>query len=253
MGAGLRLAIAGLDDGESGPTNTLQYVEIRSLRGAGRAGRDEASISLAVELANSWDPSTYFSDPGLRQSLDDLRGVLRRHGDPQRANSLRERDLDAAHTLRANLRRAFEARDERHAVEALNYVLRESNATPQLERTDGRWEYAFHSPSSDPIAELGMKAGLALLDFIRNVGWERLGLCSAPPCLGVYVDLSKNRSRKYCSTLCADRMNQAAYRRRQKWTEIPTPLLVALAGRRRALEAIPSSPEDYRSAASGSR
>jgi predicted RNA-binding Zn ribbon-like protein len=220
---------------------------------AGRARRDESSLALAVGLANSWDPNTYFSDPGLRQTLDDLRGVLRRHGDPERARSVRQRDLDRAHALRANLRRAFEARDERRAVEALNYVLRESDANPQLERTDGRWEYAFHSPSSDPIAELAMKAGLALLDFIRNVGWDRLGLCSAPPCLGVYVDLSKNRSRKYCSTLCADRMNQAAYRRRQKWTDIPTPILVALAGRRRALEAMPSSLEDYPSAASGSR
>jgi CGNR zinc finger len=98
-----------------------------------------------------------------------------------------------------------------------------------------------------------MRTALALLDFIRSAGWERFGVCSAPPCLAVYVDWSKNRSRKYCSQLCADRMNQAAYRRRQRWSDIPTPLLVAIAGRRRALQAIPSSLESLPSAASGSR
>jgi predicted RNA-binding Zn ribbon-like protein len=244
------ISLRRLDDDESFQANTLQYMQIASRSGAGRAGRDDGSIALAVELANSWDPDTYFSDPGLRQGLDDLRGLLRRHDDP-RASSIRQRDLDDAHVLRANLRRAFEARDERRAVDALNYVIKESNASPQLERTRERWEYAFHSSDSDPVSELAMKAGLALLDVIRTMGWERLGLCSAPPCLSVYVDLSKNRSRKYCSQNCADRMNQAAYRRRQRWSEISTPVLVAIAGRRRALEVIPGSLDE--AAASGSR
>jgi predicted RNA-binding Zn ribbon-like protein len=226
-------------------------MQLASRRGSERAGRDEASIALAVELVNTWN--TYFPDPELLDSVDDLRRLCRTHGEPKLADAMRERDLAQARSLRTNLRRAFEAPGERRAVDALNYVIRGSDARPQLEARGRGWDYAFHSPSSEPISELAMRTGLALLDVIRSDGWERFGLCAASPCVAVYVDLSKNRSRKYCSQLCADRMNQAAYRRRQRWSGIPTPLLVAIAGRRRALEAIPSSLEDHRSAASGSR
>jgi predicted RNA-binding Zn ribbon-like protein len=225
-------------------------MEIVSRGAPARAGRDEAAVALAVELVNTWN--TYFADPELLDDVDDLRSLLRAHGEPKLAESLRERDLQPARDLRTNLRRAFEAPGERRAVDALNYVIRGSDAKPQLEARGGSWDYAFPSPSSDPISEVAMKAGVALLDFIRTHGWERFGLCSAAPCVAVYVDLSKNRSRKYCSQLCADRMNQAAYRRRRRSPAIPTPVLVAIAGRRRALEAIPSSLEDLRPAASGS-
>jgi predicted RNA-binding Zn ribbon-like protein len=225
-------------------------MKIGSRRAAERAGRDEAAVALAVELVNTWN--TYFSDPELLDDVDDLRSLFREHGEPKLANAVRERDLQDARDLRTNLRRAFEAPGEHRAVDALNYVIRGSDAKPQLEGRDRSWDYAFHSPSSDPISQLAMKTGLALLDVIRSDGWERFGLCAAAPCVAVYVDLSKNRSRKYCSQLCADRMNQAAYRRRRRSPAIPTPVLVAIAGRRRALEAIPSSLEDLRPAASGS-
>jgi predicted RNA-binding Zn ribbon-like protein len=218
---------------------------------AERAGRDHAAVALAVDLVNTWN--TYLPDPEQLDSVDDLRRICREHGEPQLADALRTRDLPSARTLRTNLRRSFEAPGERRAVDALNYVIRGSDAKVQLEDHGNAWRYTFHSPSSDPIAELATRTGLALLDVIRTDGWERFGLCAASPCIAVYVDLSKNRSRKYCSQLCADRMNQAAYRERRKSPAIPTPLLVAIAGRRRGLEAIPASLEDYESAASGSR
>jgi Putative stress-induced transcription regulator/CGNR zinc finger len=202
-------------------------------------GSHQTSIALAVELVNSWN--TIDSEPERLQSVDDLRKLLRLHGEPALANAVRRRDLERARGLRTNLRRAFEAPNERRAVDALNYVVRGSDARPQLE-DGGDWEYAFQSPSSDAISELAMGTGLALLEVIRTRGWERFGLCSATPCIAVYVDLSKNRSRKYCSQLCADRMNQAAYRRRHRLpVALPTPLLIAVASRRRALESLPTS------------
>jgi predicted RNA-binding Zn ribbon-like protein len=226
-------------------------VQIAPRLGEEHARRDDASIALAVELVNTWN--TYFPEPEHLDSVEDLRRFFREHGEPKLADAVRARDLPSAQSLRTNLRRAFEVPSERHAVDALNYVVRGSDAKPQLEGPDGAWGYAFHSQSSDPISALAMRTGLALLDVIRNDGWERFGLCAASPCVAVYVDLSKNRSRKYCSQLCADRMNQAAYRRRQRVPAIPTPLLVAIAGRRRALELIPSSWEDSDAVASGSR
>ena len=47
-------------------------------------------------------------------------------------------------------------------------------------------------------------------------GWQRLGVCSAEGCDDVYVDTSRNASRRYCSNTCASRSTVAAYRARQK-------------------------------------
>ena len=49
----------------------------------------------------------------------------------------------------------------------------------------------------------------------RDGGPERLRVCETPGCGRVLVDLSKNRSRRYCDTLCANRQHVAAYRRRR--------------------------------------
>jgi predicted RNA-binding Zn ribbon-like protein len=55
---------------------------------------------------------------------------------------------------------------------------------------------------------------MAFADVIRTQQLERLRLCAADDCDSVHVDLSKNRSRRFCSTLCANRTNVAAYRTR---------------------------------------
>ena len=39
--------------------------------------------------------------------------------------------------------------------------------------------------------------------------------CAAPDCDDVLVDLSKNRSRRFCGTTCANRVNVAAFRARR--------------------------------------
>ena len=44
---------------------------------------------------------------------------------------------------------------------------------------------------------------------------DRLRRCEAPDCEAVFVDLSKNRSRRYCDTgNCGNRQHVAAYRER---------------------------------------
>ena len=44
---------------------------------------------------------------------------------------------------------------------------------------------------------------------------RRLRTCEAEDCEDVHVDLSRNRSRRFCSTTCGNRMAAAAYRERQ--------------------------------------
>jgi predicted RNA-binding Zn ribbon-like protein len=44
---------------------------------------------------------------------------------------------------------------------------------------------------------------------------RRLGTCQAPGCGRVFFDVSKNASRRFCSTTCQHRVKAAAFRRRR--------------------------------------
>jgi predicted RNA-binding Zn ribbon-like protein len=57
---------------------------------------------------------------------------------------------------------------------------------------------------------------MSLLEAIRDDGWDRFGICAGAPCCCVFVDRSKNRSRRFCSDLCADRVAQALHRERRR-------------------------------------
>jgi predicted RNA-binding Zn ribbon-like protein len=56
---------------------------------------------------------------------------------------------------------------------------------------------------------------MAFTEVIRSKQLDRLRVCAADHCEDVHVDLSKNRSRRFCSVACANRTNVAAYRVRQ--------------------------------------
>lgn len=57
---------------------------------------------------------------------------------------------------------------------------------------------------------------MALLDVVRADEGSRLGVCADDDCEGVVLDLSRNRSRRYCSVACTNRNAVAAYRARQR-------------------------------------
>ena len=62
---------------------------------------------------------------------------------------------------------------------------------------------------------MAVDAAMAFADVIRAGELARLRLCAADDCDDVVVDLSKNRSRRFCSLTCANRVNVAAYRSRR--------------------------------------
>ena len=57
---------------------------------------------------------------------------------------------------------------------------------------------------------------MAMIDVIRADEMSRLGVCADDDCEGVVLDLSRNRSRRFCSTTCGNRDAVAAYRARQR-------------------------------------
>jgi predicted RNA-binding Zn ribbon-like protein len=63
---------------------------------------------------------------------------------------------------------------------------------------------------------MGAEFAMALADLIRIGELRRLKTCAAPDCEAVLVDLSRNRSGKFCDTgNCGNRQHVAAYRERR--------------------------------------
>jgi predicted RNA-binding Zn ribbon-like protein len=125
-------------------------------------------------------------------------------------------ELDAVRDLRPRLER-FWLVTEDEAAALVNTLLKDANALPQLVKHDG-WGYHVHATSAEaPLADrMAVDAAMAIADVIRSGELERLRVCAADDCQDVLVDLSKNRSRRFCSVTCANRVNVAAYRSRSK-------------------------------------
>jgi len=127
-------------------------------------------------------------------------------------------ELAAVRELRDRLRVLWQVRDRGEAAAIVNEILREADARPYLTKHD-RWDWHLHLTRPDaPLAQrIGAEAAMGFLDLIREDELDRLGTCAADDCSDVLVDLSKNRSKRYCDTgNCGNRTNVAAYRARRR-------------------------------------
>ena len=147
-------------------------------------------------------------------SPEEVIGFLEAHdlGPPYEVT---EADVASLHRLRERLKAVFTAPEEQ-AAGILNELLHETDAQPYLTDHDGSWHFHY-VPADAPIAQrVGASTAMALASVIAEFGSERLGTCAADNCGDVFVDMSRNRSRRYCDDNCASRTNVAAYRRRQQ-------------------------------------
>jgi predicted RNA-binding Zn ribbon-like protein len=173
--------------------------------------RPDDPVALAVHLINTWDELE--DQPELLRDRASLRRFLERRGYEREARRATVRDLGLVRAVRDSLRAAFESPDEETAVRVLNRILRESRAKPQLEQVGRGWRVRWVGGVADVVAAA---AAMSLLEAIRDDGLERFGVCAGAPCCCVFVDRSRNRSRRFCSDLCADRVAQAAHRARRR-------------------------------------
>jgi predicted RNA-binding Zn ribbon-like protein len=172
----------------------------------------DSAADLAVAIANTWDT---FEEPYERlATLADLRRFLDRVGRPEAARVARKRDLIEIRQLRARLRRVFVAQDTREAARLLNEIAVEAAAVPHLEHIDGTWKVRFGPSERSIAAHLGATAAAGLIDIVQAHELSRFGTCSGPPCTGVFVDATKNHSKRYCCHWCADREAQRRHRAR---------------------------------------
>ena len=113
---------------------------------------------------------------------------------------------------------ACEAGDLDTAIERLNTLLAQTGASPQIASHDGRGPHIHVSRLDVPLANrmaAHFAMGLVWLVVAGQAG--RVHSCESPTCNDVFVDLSRNRSRRYCdSRTCGNRLHVAAYRARKQ-------------------------------------
>jgi predicted RNA-binding Zn ribbon-like protein len=172
----------------------------------------ESGADLAVALVNTWD--TYDDPHEHLVDLDDLRLFLRIVGRDQAARRAVDRDLAEIKQVRDRLRRVFDTKDVREAARVLNELADDARAVPRLERRGGAWELRFGPGQQEVAAHIGAACAAALLEIVQAHGLARFGTCAASPCTGAFVDRTKNRGKRYCCELCADRAAQSHHRAR---------------------------------------
>jgi predicted RNA-binding Zn ribbon-like protein len=106
--------------------------------------------------------------------------------------------------------------DEDAVVASVNAMLRRARALPQLV-VHGPEGYHLHATGPDaPLADrMAVEAAMAVVDVVRSGELGRLRACSAHDCEDVFVDLTRNRARRYCSAVCGNRVDAAASRARR--------------------------------------
>lgn len=175
----------------------------------------EVALAAAAALVNT---APGLTDPEELVTVADLDAFVTGWGWTGR-HCRSEDELEAVRELRPRLRRIWEV-DEDQVVEIVNGLLREFRALPQLLKHD-EWDYHLHATDQDaPLpARMAVEAAMAMVDVVRGGELQRLRICQAPDCRDVVVDLSKNRSKRFCDSGCGNRMAAAAYRSRRSRTD----------------------------------
>ncbi|GAA4361285.1 CGNR zinc finger domain-containing protein [Angustibacter luteus] len=169
----------------------------------------EMSLGAAVALVNTAEaPDTLTTVEELDEWYAEWSYTGRRDGDGA--------ELAAVRALRPVLRGLFVA-DRDDAAILVNTMLAEAGAVPRLER-HGSFDWHVHAVPMEAslVTRVTVETAMAMIDVIRSDEMSRLGVCADDTCDGIVLDLSRNRSRRFCSTACGNRNAVAAYRARSR-------------------------------------
>ncbi len=173
----------------------------------------EDALLVAADLVN-----TAARGDELLVDVQDLDDFASRHQLSVRTTG-GQAQVQQARVIRQRLRRAWEvAHDRDQMVAFLNAALDDSQARPLLTR-HGDWDWHLHfTPLGAPIEQQVLaEAAMAMVVLFREDELARLKFCAGEQCDAVLVDLSRNRSKRYCDTAnCGNRANVAAYRARRR-------------------------------------
>jgi predicted RNA-binding Zn ribbon-like protein len=168
----------------------------------------ELSLQSAVALVNSAvEPDTLTTV----DELDEWYAAFSYTGSRRRGRA----ELESVRELRPVLRKLLTS-DRDDAAEQVNAMLSDAGALPQLVRHDP-FDWHLHALPADAAlaTRVTVETAMAMVDVIRSDEMSRLGVCADDSCEGLVLDLSRNRSRRYCSVACGNRNSVAAFRARR--------------------------------------
>ncbi|MFF4093704.1 CGNR zinc finger domain-containing protein [Streptomyces sp. NPDC001834] len=177
------------------------------------------ALDTVVDLLNT-APASGRPEGGQADGLPDVAALYdfaRRHRISGVAE-LHEKDLRAVRDVRTRFAAVFATDDGQTAATLVNALVAAAGTTPQLSNHDGYdWHVHYFAPDASIADHLAADCGMALAFIVVAGEQERLRRCEAPDCRHAFVDLSRNRSRRYCSSrTCGNRLHVAAYRARRK-------------------------------------
>jgi predicted RNA-binding Zn ribbon-like protein len=171
---------------------------------------EDAGVFAAVELVNQLSRPP--SEP-TRAAVARILAV-----DPPSVAQLRERDVPGFVALARRLHAIFDdlrGGDVDAAASRLNRLLAEHPAPPYLAKEDGRWRLHHHPVHARLIPMWTSICAEAMARLIAAGHADRFGTCEVDDCKRVFLDVSRNGSRRFCSTTCQNRVKAAAFRRRR--------------------------------------
>ncbi|MCI0689241.1 MAG: CGNR zinc finger domain-containing protein [Sporichthyaceae bacterium] len=172
-----------------------------------------AQVNLLVDFANTFEEG----GDELIGTPAELAGWLADHGLLATGATVTKAQLTLAHELRTGFRAAMAAHHDRStgeipgldaAAARLRLTMTFDGPKPRLAATG--------SPVEQALGGLLIAAHTAA----ATGTWQRLKLCAAATCAEAFYDVSKNRSRTWCSMeVCGNRQKTRSYRRRQATPE----------------------------------
>jgi hypothetical protein len=166
------------------------------------------AVELAIDLAN-----TDRDDPEWVRAFLDSHTEWFTDGTDL---FLSDADLGRVAETSTLVREVALAESEPEVMARLNALLALASPKPYATTHDGELHLHYARPDAGALEQLTTTVAMGLSQVVVQHGWQRLGVCSAEGCGNVYVDTSRNASRRYCSNTCASRSTVAAYRARQR-------------------------------------
>lgn len=178
----------------------------------------DAVVLRTADLVNALTPGHRrgrpYPQPRGAELAAAIRTVIPTASDADLAGDVPDKLAGYVQRLRAVFA-AVGAGDVDTAAGIVNDLLDELHPTPYLDHHDGQpWHVHFHGRDDDFADGWAGPCAVALAIVLGGEYADRLGLCSAPECDRVYIDVSRNGTRRFCSTACQNRVKAAAHRAR---------------------------------------
>jgi len=175
----------------------------------------EQALGTLVHLVNTLPaPGSQVDDMETLEDLDKF--VHDREFSAVR--TLTSTDLAEVRALRSVFAPVFTTSSDAEAAGLINAIIARGASTPKLTNHDGHpWHVHYSRDDASLASRLTVECGIALAQVIASGERERLRRCEAPDCDDALIDLSRNRSKRYCDArTCGNRLHVAAYRERRK-------------------------------------